>query len=118
MVDSSKLQLVASSPDDMLQAGFNAVNPKDWVLFLNPTLRLPRNYSKLKNIVINPGCLYYVEGSEIEVLEESQSSLAMPRFCLFNVLARSLRGRKVINKENFFNIWPEDKRISLHGKIV
>ena len=118
MADPSILQIVASSPDDMLQTGFHAANPKDWVLLLNPTLRLPRNYSKLKNIIINPGCLYYVENSEMEVLEGSESSLAMPRFCLFNVLARSLRGCKEMKKEIFFNIWPEDKRIPLHGKMI
>lgn len=102
----SRIQCLVSSADQMLQAGFDAVAPKDWVLFLKPTLQLPRHYSKLKEMIINPGCLYFIEPSQ-----------TMPVFCLFNVLARSLRGGKTFHERDFFDIWPEDKRIVLPDSL-
>jgi hypothetical protein len=42
--------------------------------------------------------------------------MVMPKCCLFNVQARSLRGHEVIHEHDLFNIWPVDKRILLPDK--
>lgn len=98
---TSKLRLVTSSSQNMLQIGFDAAKLKDWVVLLSPTVSLPNNFGEIKDLIINPGCLYYSSGASISA------------YCLFNVLARSLRGHEILIEHDFFTLWPEDKRILL-----
>lgn len=81
--------------ENQLQDSIDAIKAKDWV-FLSKSDQ-PIDFHKMKDMIWNPGCLYYVPN----------------QFFFFNMIARSLRGKKILTEEDLFAIWPKDKQIRL-----
>ena len=89
-------------PKDFVQAPFAVVRSipkdksvKDWVIVTDDNARAQEIYSVLKDMIINPGCLFVTEGALV-----------------FNVRAHSLREFFDAAKElpeDFWNCYPSDK---------
>ncbi|MBX7066114.1 MAG: radical SAM protein [Parachlamydiales bacterium] len=92
--EPSKVKWISAPKENRLQKGLDSIKPKDWVFILNDSDH-PIDFAKIKDKIWNPGCLYYTPN----------------QFCMFNILARSLRGREELKEENFVKNWPEDKQI-------
>jgi hypothetical protein len=82
----------------------------DWCALTRPGAALPPDLvPRLREVVLNPGCLYYIPAG----------NAGEPRLILFNKLARSLRGHLPRpfpadgDLAKFMQHWPDKKRIVL-----
>ena len=78
--------------------------PSDWIIISNNRKKAERLKKHLKEVVINPGCLYSYDG-----------------MLLFNVLARSVRDHldkkefvQDVEKSNIQKYFSEDKIVEFH----